>query len=204
MIDKRVAMVLDRLRGFERPKLRLEQYETPGELVQALLSVAEAEVGLEGARVLDLGAGTGKIGIGAVLAGARRATLVDVDEEALEVARENAERAGVLDRVELVCCDVREFEGGEFDVTVMNPPFGVQRRGADRPFVRVGLEHSPVVVSLHRAGTEDFWRARARELGAECEVVGRARFPIPAMYKHHRSRVKHVEAVVLVFRRREG
>jgi putative methylase len=201
LIDKRVAMVLDRLRGFERPKLRLEQYETPGELVRVLLSIADAEVGLEGARVLDLGAGTGKIGIGAVLAGASRATLVDVDGDALRVARENAERVGVLGRVELVRCDVREFRGGRFDVTIMNPPFGVQRRGADRPFVRVGLEHAPVVVSLHRAGTEDFWRERAREWGAECEVVGRARFPVPAMYRHHRRRIKHVGAVVLVFRR---
>ncbi|WP_457615178.1 METTL5 family protein [Methanopyrus sp.] len=202
MIDRRLAMKLDRLEGFPEPKLSLEQYETPGEVVRVLLSVADTEFELECSRVLDLGAGTGRIGIGAALVGACEVTCVEVDPEAVRVARRNVKRTGVESSVRIVEADVRNFEpDGRYDVTIMNPPFGAQRRGADRPFVETALETSSGVVSLHRAGTEGFWKRRARELGATCEAVGVVRFPIPAMYPHHRSRVRHVDAVVLVFKK---
>ncbi|WP_088335063.1 METTL5 family protein [Methanopyrus sp. KOL6] len=202
MIDRRLAMKLDELDGFPEPKLSLEQYETPGEVIRVLLSVAEREFGLECSRVLDLGAGTGRIGIGAALAGACEVTCVEVDSEAVKVARRNVKRAGVEDRLEVVEADVRDFEPeDQYDVTIMNPPFGAQRRGADRPFVEVALEASSGVVSLHRAGTEEFWKRRARELGATCDTVGLVRFPVPAMYPHHRSRIRHVDAAILVFKK---
>ncbi len=202
-VESSVARVVDGLRGFPDPKPSLEQYETPGDVVLALLNVADSRVGLEGSHVLDLGAGTGRIGIGAALSGARRVTCVEVDPEAAGVLRENAREVGVEDVVEVVVEDVARWDpADEYDVTVMNPPFGCRRRGADRVFVEKALEASPVVVSLHRAGTEGFWRERARDLGASCEVVGMVRFPIKATFRFHRKPVEFVEAVVLTFERR--
>lgn len=52
-----------------------------------------------GDRVLDLGSGSGILSIAAAKLGARAATGVELDEEAIPVARRNAERNGVTDVV---------------------------------------------------------------------------------------------------------
>jgi len=49
----------------------------------------------------------------------------DVDEEALKLAQENAEKAGVLDRITFEKRDVADFESDEEYLTVItNPPYG--------------------------------------------------------------------------------
>lgn len=52
-----------------------------------------------GDRVLDLGSGSGIVAIAAAVLGAARATGIEMDAEANEVAARNAERNGVADRV---------------------------------------------------------------------------------------------------------
>jgi ribosomal protein L11 methyltransferase len=55
-----------------------------------------------GDRVLDLGSGSGILAIAAAALGASRATGVELDPEANEVAARNAQRNGVTDRVEFL------------------------------------------------------------------------------------------------------
>ena len=55
-----------------------------------------------GQRVLDLGSGSGILAIAAVKLGAARAIGVEIDPEANEVASRNAERNGVLGRVQFL------------------------------------------------------------------------------------------------------
>ena len=58
-----------------------------------------------GDRVLDLGSGSGILAIAAARLGAARATGVELDEEAEPVARKNAARNGVTERVAFVTGD---------------------------------------------------------------------------------------------------
>ena len=58
-----------------------------------------------GARVLDLGSGSGILAIAAVVLGASQAAGVEVDDEAVPVAVRNAERNGVADRVRFLLGD---------------------------------------------------------------------------------------------------
>ena len=46
----------------------------------------------DGDRILDLGCGSGILSIGALLLGAESATAVDVDENSVKIAKENAEK----------------------------------------------------------------------------------------------------------------
>lgn len=75
-------------------------------------------------RILDLGTGSGCILI-ALLHEWRQArgVAVDISQEALEVARDNAQRNGVAERIEFVrsnwCANVE----GQFDLVVANPPY---------------------------------------------------------------------------------
>ena len=66
---------------------------------QALLRWIEAD---PGRRVLDVGCGSGVLGIAALLLGARRAVGLDVDADALANAAENRHRNAVADRLSLV------------------------------------------------------------------------------------------------------
>ena len=75
-------------------------------------------------RILDLGTGTGAIGL-ALLAGEPLATavLTDLSSEALATAGRNAEALGLLARVTLAESDWFANIAGRFDVIVSNPPY---------------------------------------------------------------------------------
>ena len=79
---------------------------------------------LESPVVLDIGTGSGPIAlsIASEHPGAR-VVATDISEGALAVARENAERCGVADRVELVRGHLTAHVHGAFDLVVSNPPY---------------------------------------------------------------------------------
>jgi 16S rRNA (guanine966-N2)-methyltransferase len=62
---------------------------------EALFSSLAAIVDLDGARVLDLFAGTGAVGLEALSRGARAATFVESDRQAFDVLRHNIEAVGL-------------------------------------------------------------------------------------------------------------
>ena len=112
--------------GFRRLTLKVDR--------RALIPRPETEVvverclerlrGLSEPRVLDVGTGSGAIAL--ALADehpAARVTGVDSSPEALELARENAERAGLQGRIELLEVDLLAGVDGEFDLVVSNPPY---------------------------------------------------------------------------------
>jgi release factor glutamine methyltransferase len=76
-------------------------------------------------RILDLGVGSGAILL-ALLAErpAAKGLGIDVSEEALAVARDNAASLGLSNRVALLRADwTAGLEGAEFDLVVSNPPY---------------------------------------------------------------------------------
>jgi release factor glutamine methyltransferase len=76
-------------------------------------------------RVVDVGTGSGAIAV-ALAHGRPRShvTAVDLSPRALEVARRNAQRHGVLDRVTLLESNLlAAIDGANFDVVVSNPPY---------------------------------------------------------------------------------
>lgn len=77
-------------------------------------------------RFFEVGVGSGCISVSILkhLPGAR-AVGSDISEAAIAVARENAERHGVLSRFELVCTDIfpELTSQNRYDVIVSNPPY---------------------------------------------------------------------------------
>jgi release factor glutamine methyltransferase len=75
-------------------------------------------------RIADVGTGSGCIAV--ALATERRAaavTATDISAAAIEVARENATRHGVQDRVAFVETSLLSGTDGPFDLIVANPPY---------------------------------------------------------------------------------
>lgn len=73
----------------------MEQYATSPELTSYIIfsALSKHDIGY-GRTVLDLGCGTGMLSIGSALVGSSHVLLVDCDEDALNVARENMEAMG--------------------------------------------------------------------------------------------------------------
>ncbi|RFC67969.1 MULTISPECIES: peptide chain release factor N(5)-glutamine methyltransferase [Mesorhizobium] len=94
-------------------------------LVDAVLPFAEQVIETKGTcRILDLGTGTGAIAL-ALLHEAPKAEAVGVDisDDALETANENARRLGLGNRFSTVKSSWFEKIEGRFDVIVSNPPY---------------------------------------------------------------------------------
>jgi 16S rRNA (guanine966-N2)-methyltransferase len=109
---------------------------------------------LDGARVLDLFAGSGALGLEALSRGAAAATFVEHDPRALAALRKNAEALGAGNRVTIVRGDavryVRDLGAGQFDIAFCDPPYerGLATAVAEcwlaGAFARIlGVEHSP-------------------------------------------------------------
>jgi ribosomal protein L11 methyltransferase len=84
----------------------------------ALQHVADAVE--PGDRVLDVGAGTGVLSIAACRLGAASALAVEIDERAVENARENIARNGVDDCVEVRHGVLGDIDASGFDVVAAN------------------------------------------------------------------------------------
>jgi release factor glutamine methyltransferase len=97
---------------------------TPRAATERLVQRALEVVGDEPKRVADVGTGSGVIGITLAV---RRPQIevwaTDVSPEAVELARANAERNGVADRVHVLEGDLLEPVPGRVDVVVANLPY---------------------------------------------------------------------------------
>ena len=80
----------------------------------------------KGRRVLDCFTHTGSFALNAARGGAEHVTAVDVSESAVAMARENARRNGLEDRMDFVAADVfdllPELKKGEYDFIILDPP----------------------------------------------------------------------------------
>ncbi len=125
---------------------------------------------LPGARVLDLFAGTGALGLEAVSRGAREAVLVERDPQLAEGLRQLAAKLPGGERIQVVCADaltwLQSARGG-FDLVFVDPPFagdlwapalaGLDGRLADEAWLYVESPVSSAAVPgpawrLHREG----------------------------------------------------
>ncbi len=198
-MDKReLEIKLQDLAGFSSPNPELEQYRTPPELAASLLWKIHLDEGFKDKVVYDLGCGTGTLGIGAKLMGASRVICVDIDDEAVDITRSNAERLGV--EVESVVSDIEDLQE-EADMVVQNPPFGSQKKGNDRPFIKKSLELAPFVYSFHMSTTGNFVERFVENCGGRITYSEDLMFPLEKTMPWHSEKMKDVEVRLYRFER---
>ncbi len=96
---------------------------------ETMFNILQNLRGFEGARVLDLFAGSGTLGLEALSRGAVHAILVDNATASIAVIRRNVAALGVEERVTLVCDSARRFlrsAGGRFDILFVDPPYAFE------------------------------------------------------------------------------
>ncbi len=148
---------------------------TTDKVREAVFSIVAPYV--EDARVLDLYAGTGALGLESLSRGASFAVFVDQGSDALRLIRENIELCGAQDRTRVIQGGVQQTitrltQGGElFDLIFMDPPYGkglieralLELSGVARCDALVVAEHH--VKDLVPLQVKDWRRSRQRRYG---------------------------------------
>ncbi len=97
---------------------------TSDRVKEAMFSIIQFD--LPGAKVLDLFAGTGQLGIEAISRGAASAVFVDALDSACSLVRENLRRAKLSDQGSVVRADYLAYLSNcreKFDFVFLDPPY---------------------------------------------------------------------------------
>jgi predicted RNA methylase len=69
--------------------------------------------------------------------------LIDIDEDAIEIAKRNVENLDLSDKIQIIKIDFTKFPitfYKKFDVVITNPPFGIRsKKSADVAFLKEAL-----------------------------------------------------------------
>ena len=196
MSKKGLAVSLSKLKVFTSPTIGLEQYPTDSEVAADALWTAYMHGDIEGKTILDLGAGTGILSFGALLLGAKRAIMVEIDEQALAIAKENKalieEENGVKMDCEFISGDINSFFG-KADVVIMNPPFGTKNENADREFLDKAFTVAKVIYSFHKAATKEFIEKYAANHDYKLTHYKNYSFPLKQTMKIHAKKIHRID-----------
>ena len=154
---KWLEIELENIIKFQNPKVNFEQYQTPTNIASLICYIAYMDGNIFGKNVLDLGCGTGILSIGSSILGAKNITGIDIDINAINIAYKNSHN--LKQKINFFCMNVKDINKSMFnniDTVIMNPPFGSQRKGADRPFLKKALEIGNVIYTIHNKGSYNF------------------------------------------------
>ncbi len=196
-MSKSLAIRLSKCETFVNPKNDLEQYPTDSNVAADLLWNAYMLGDIEGKRIADLGAGTGILSLGALLLGATEVVLVEKDPDALEIAQKNLKSESSWQAIQ---DDIENFTGS-FDTVIENPPFGCQKKHADRPFLEKACQLAPIVYSLHSSESREFLQKRAQKEGFQITHTWKYDFPIKKSRSFHKRRIHRIPVIAVRLRK---
>lgn len=188
---KQLAIQLSKLEVFEKLKLMLEQYPTNSEIAATVLWDALMKGDIVNKTIADLGAGTGILGIGALLLGAKHVYFVEKDLDAVHILQQNL-RILRNKNYTVLSMDVIGFDV-EVDTALQNPPFGTKQKHADKPFLEKALSLGNVVYTFHKTATDAFVRAIARDYLFTITDTYKFLFPLRQTYPHQKKKRELIE-----------
>ena len=232
MDKKELEIVLSHLKAFSSPWPQLEQYHTPSSVAAKLLHFAFMQGDIGGKAVADLGCGTGILAIGAALLGASKVYGVDSDPEALTTAKENERMLfqpgpkdtgpqgskgtrlpvskdtgpqGPQPDITWLQSDIGSFST-QVDTVVQNPPFGIQKEHADRPFLEKALSIADTVYSIHHSnpGTRKFINTFVESIESKSYFLSTESFELPKTMKHHKKELERINVDLYKIVKRES
>jgi len=209
LAKKKLEIFLEQVPRMSHPGPAREQYQTPAGIAADMVFTAYSQGSIAAREILDLGCGTGVLGMAAAVLGARHVLGVDCEKQFLESARGFAKKHGLS--MDFLCADVEQFcldeEGAKKRyVTVQNPPFGAQfaGRGKDRVFLTQAFRFSDEVYSLHKAETAHFLQRLAGATQFRSELLTVYSFPLPYQFHFHRKEKALIEVGLFRFTREGG
>jgi putative methylase len=198
MISKSgLAIELSRLRVFSKPMAKLEQYPTDSEIAASVLWNAYLKGWIKDKKIVDLGAGSGILGIGALLLDAKGVLFVENDPEIINTFKANIEERDLVSRSRIIQADVEEIKGKKADSVIQNPPFGTRNKSIDIKFLKKAFEIAPKVISFHKTSTIEYVKGKCRQAGFELVEEMELLFPLKNTLSFHKKRIQRIEVSCL-------
>jgi len=150
--------------SFSNPKIDLEQYCIDAISAVDIVYFAGFEFNdIYDSLIIDLGTGTGRLSLASNFFNPVKVIGIDLDWQAIQIFKKNISALKLYNNVYPICMNVSDFSLNkdflfpEVQVTtIMNPPFGVQRKAADRAFLTSAFAFSDVIYSIHLDHQEVF------------------------------------------------
>ena len=132
---------------FKEPKIKFEQYMTPPEIAAFMIHYAWMKGEIENKKIIDIGAGTGMLGIGAAFLGGD-VTMIEIDKDAYEILKNNVAKTD--HEIRLINKNIFDFDfDEEYDTALINPPFGIKSKNKDMDFIVKASKISKHIFSIH-------------------------------------------------------
>ena len=132
---------------FKEPKIKFEQYMTPPEIAAFMIHYAWLKGEIENKKIIDIGAGTGMLGIGAAFLGGN-VTMIEIDKDAFEILKNNVAKTD--HEIRLINKNIFDYDfDEEYDTALINPPFGIKSENKDMDFIVEASKISKHIFSLH-------------------------------------------------------
>jgi putative methylase len=186
---------LSKITPHPAPKAYLEQYATPPKIAAEALYIATYVYNdIIGKTIIELGCGVGRLAIGAILLGAEKVVGIDIDPISIRIAARNAEKMQTKEKTSWIAADINVIHGS-FSTVLQNPPFGVQRRNADRNFIRKSLELGHRIYSFHKGGSQNraFMKRFIEKCGGRVTSIIQMQMTIPRLFEFHTKRKHNIE-----------
>lgn len=214
MINKKdLISLIQQTDGFLNPKIELEQYCIDAQSAVDIVYFAGVEFNdIKNQLVIDLGTGTGRLSIACAYLRASYILSVDIDMNALKILKTNINNLGLETIILPICSDINYFEivrqllPKELHITTIeNPPFGVQKKTADRYFLQKAFSFSDVVYSIHLANQKvhQFITSFIRKFNWEIDYVFPFQLKLDRTYEFHKQKTKSVDVNIYRFKRKE-
>lgn len=158
--------------------------------------------------IFDLGSGTGRLSIACAFLRANNVISVDVDWNALKILKRNTKKLDLDHLIFPICADVAyvEFSKSIFTknvkiTTIMNPPFGIQTKRADRPFLEKAFAFSDVVYSIHFANekVQKFILSYVKKFNWKVDNILPFKMILDRTFKFHNHKTKEIKVYVYRF-----
>ena len=206
---KELISIIQNTETFTNPIIELEQYSVNASCAVDLIYYAGFEYNdINKAFIIDLGAGTGRLSIVSALFNASNVLSVDIDINALKILKKNVHSLELDNIIFPVCADIEFFEISQRAflkkvkvTTIMNPPFGVQTKYADRIFLKKAFNFSDIVYSIHLANKKvfNFISTYTNKLGWKIDDVLPFNMILEKIFPFHTQKTKKIAVHIYRF-----
>ena len=133
---------------------------------------------IEGAKILDLFAGSGAIGLEFLSRGAQKAVLCDNSKEAINIIKKNIEKTHMEQQVQILNDDFEEciekLKNEEFDIIYLDPPYAtnyIYKAIEKITKLEIAQEQSLIIIE-----TDDEQRIEKEIEKTETEIVDKRKY----------------------------
>ncbi|MFX1315641.1 MAG: METTL5 family protein [Promethearchaeota archaeon] len=201
--------IIQNTETFINPRVELEQYCIDAESAVDIIYFAGFEFNdIKKNIIFDLGSGTGRLSIASAFMKAKIIISIDIDWNALQILKRNIKSLDLEHIINPICADMNNFEivkclltYNTKITTLMNPPFGVQKKTADRIFLEKAFSFSDVVYSIHLANDKihRFISKYVKKFNWIIDFVFPLKLKLEKTFQFHTKKVKMIDVNIYRF-----